>query len=120
VTLKKLQPASEENPQRAQRYLDDFYKHEQHAAPVIDQVHSLPPMGDIAQWVRYVVCMRQGHSADVIQGETMLQIWHDLRGVLYRKTLKLYSNAEIKRISTVRAQPVQCIYTDQGVVYYRW
>jgi len=77
VTLKKLQPASEENLQRAQQYLDDFYKHQQHAAPVIDQVHSLPQMGDIAQWVRYVVCTRQGHSVDVIQGETMLQIWHD-------------------------------------------
>ena len=103
MTLKKLQPASEENLQSALRYLDDFYKHEQRVAPVIDQVHSLPPVEDIAQWVRYVVCTRQGHSADVIQNETMLQIWHDLRGALYRKTLKLYSNAEIKRISTVRA-----------------
>jgi len=120
VRLRRLQPASQENLQRALRYLDDFYKHEQRAAPVIDQVHSLPPMGDIAQWVRYMVYTRQGHSVDVIQGETMLQIWHDLRGALYRNTLKLYSNVEIKRISTVRAQPVQRIYTDQGVVYHRW
>jgi len=103
VTLKKLQQASEKNLQRALLYLDAFYKHEQHAAPVIDQVRSLPPVEDIAQWVRHVVCTRQGRSADIIQGETMLQIWHDSRGALYRKTLKLYSNAEIKRISTVRA-----------------
>ena len=103
VTLKKLQQASEKNLQRALLYLDDFYKHELRAAPVIDQVRSLPPVDDIAQWVRYVFCMRQGRSADIIQRKTMLQIWHDLRGALYHKTLKCYSHAEIKRISTVRA-----------------
>jgi len=80
VTLKKLQPASEKNLQRALLYLEDFYRHEQRAVPVIEQVHSLSPVEDIAQWVRYVVCTRQGRAMDIIQGETMLQIWHDLRG----------------------------------------
>ena len=102
--LKKLQPASEANLDRALRYLDDFYKHERRLAPVIDKVHPLPPLEDIAKWVKFVVCTRQGRSTDIIQGETMLQVWDHLRNALYRKAFQCYTNAEIKKITTVSAR----------------
>jgi len=101
--LKRLQPASEATFDRILRYLDNFYKHERRLAPVINKFHPLPPLEDIAKWVKFVVCTRQGRSTDIIQGETMLQVWHDLRNALYRKAFQCYTNAEIKKITTVSA-----------------
>ena len=55
------------------------------------------------KWVKFVICTKKGVLKDIIQGETMLQIWNDLRGALLRRVFKSYTDAEVKEITAVSA-----------------
>jgi hypothetical protein len=100
--FKQLQPKSEANLKRSLHYLDNFYQHHGREIPKFDKDSALPLLSDIKQWVTYVVCSRQGYLKDIFQGETVLQVWRDLRIALYRKTHKEYSKAEKETIDQVR------------------